>query len=67
MCPHCEDFARTVEMLAALALYSHVDGADIAFIDAMGPSLVASLPAPPPGTFPPGYNPDDGPQYPGQG
>ena len=67
MCPNCEDFARTVMMLGALALYADADNADQAFVDAMGPSLAASLPAPPPGTFPPGYNPDDGPDYPSDG
>ena len=44
MCPHCEDFARTVAMLGQLALYAHTDGADQDFIEAVGPSLAASLP-----------------------
>jgi len=66
MCPHCEDFARTVAMLGQLALYAHTDGADQDFIEAVGPSLAASLPEPPPGTFPPGYDPNEGPEYPGE-
>ncbi len=66
MCPHCEDFARTVAMLGQLALYAHADGADQGFIEAVGPSLAASLPEPPPGTFPPGYDPNEGPEYPGE-
>jgi hypothetical protein len=41
-------------------------GADDDFIEAVGPSLAASLPEPPPGTFPPGYDPTDGPEYPGE-
>ncbi|MER6732578.1 hypothetical protein [Streptomyces puniciscabiei] len=67
MCPDREDFTRTVVMLDDLALYAHTDGADQHFIDAIGPSLAASLPAPPPGTFPPGFDPTDGPEYPGEG
>ncbi|MER5358815.1 hypothetical protein [Streptomyces sp. NPDC002785] len=65
MCPDCEDFARTVLMLGQLALYADVLGADQGFIEAVGPSLAASLPEPPPGAFPPGYDPTDGPDYPG--
>ena len=64
MCPNCEDFARTVLLLGQLALYADVLGADEDFIEALGPSLAASLPDPPPGVFPPGYDPDDGPDYP---
>ncbi|MES5819094.1 hypothetical protein [Streptomyces sp. RG80] len=64
MCPHCEDFARTVMMLGALALYANADDADLTFVELVGPSLAVSLPEPPPGTFPPGYDPNDGPQYP---
>ncbi|MCW8376893.1 hypothetical protein [Streptomyces justiciae] len=66
MCPNSEDFARTVGMLADLGLYSQTIGADQHFVAAVGPSLAASLPEPPPGLFPPGYDPTDGPQYPGQ-
>lgn len=67
MCPHCEDFARTVRMLGLLALYGDTTGADHDFIEIVGTCLAASLPEPPPGTFPPGYDPNDGPPYPGGG
>ncbi|MFF1690279.1 MULTISPECIES: hypothetical protein [unclassified Streptomyces] len=60
MCPDCDDFARTVLMLGQLALYADTSGADDSFIEAVGPSLAASLPEPPPG-----YDPTDGPDYPG--
>ncbi|MET9408132.1 hypothetical protein ABZX90_20570 [Streptomyces sp. NPDC002935] len=65
MCEHIEDFHRTVLMLGALAVYAEQTGADTAFIEAVGPSLAASLPEPPPGMFPPGYDPTAGPDYPG--
>jgi len=65
VCEHFEDFQRTVLMLGALALYADQSDADDAFIEAVGPSLAASLPEPPPGIFPPGYDPTDGPDYPG--
>jgi hypothetical protein len=52
-------------MLGQLALYADMFGADDDFIETVGPSLAASLPEPPPGTFPPGYDPTDGPDYPG--
>ncbi|MFG2380831.1 hypothetical protein [Streptomyces avermitilis] len=65
MCEHIEDFHRTVLMLGALALYADIPGADDAFIDTIGPCLSASLPEPPPGMFPPGYDPADGSDYPG--
>ncbi|MFJ8271699.1 hypothetical protein ACIQ8G_15335 [Streptomyces sp. NPDC094154] len=61
------DFHRTVSLLLDLAVYTHVPGADPEFIDAVGPALAASLPEPPPGLFPPGFDPNDGPKYPGQG
>ncbi|MER7173409.1 hypothetical protein [Streptomyces mesophilus] len=67
MCPHCEDFARTVVLLGQLALYADQIDADPAFVESVGPSLAASLPAPPPGLFPPGYDPNEGPEYPGEG
>ncbi|MFJ9869823.1 hypothetical protein [Streptomyces sp. NPDC101165] len=67
MCPDCEDFTRTVRMLGQLALYGDTAGADIDFIEIVGSSLAASLPEPPPGTFPPGYDPNEGPEYPGEG
>ncbi|MFF3873490.1 hypothetical protein [Streptomyces sp. NPDC001978] len=66
MCPDCEDFARTVVLLGQLTLYAGTPDADVAFVDAVGVSLAASLPKPPPGIFPPGYHPDDGPDYPGE-
>ncbi|MDT0462778.1 hypothetical protein [Streptomyces gibsoniae] len=65
MCPDCEDFPRTVFLLGQLALYADTTGADLDFVDAIGPSLAVSLPEPPPGLFPPGYNPTEGPEYPG--
>lgn len=64
MCEHIEDFQRTVLMLGALALYADQTGADIAFVEAVGPSLAASLPEPPPGMFPPGYDPTMRPRLP---
>ncbi|AYC40815.1 hypothetical protein [Streptomyces griseorubiginosus] len=69
MCENCEDFHRTVILLGDLALYADTLGADAdqAFIDTVGPCLAASLPEPPPGLFPPGYDPADGPDYPGEG
>lgn len=65
MCPDCDDFARTVLLLGQLALYADMTGADLDFVDVVSPSLAASLPEPPPGTFSPGYDPEDGPDYPG--
>ncbi|GED86964.1 hypothetical protein [Streptomyces sp. 6-11-2] len=65
MCPDCDDFARTVLLLGQLALYADMAGADLDFVDAVSPSLAASLPEPPPGTFSPGYDPEDGSDYPG--
>ncbi|WP_460107610.1 hypothetical protein [Streptomyces sp. YKOK-J1] len=47
MCPDCEDFARTVLLLGQLALYADTAGADLDFVDAVSPSLAASLPEPP--------------------
>ncbi|MGW0409874.1 hypothetical protein ACWDZX_00925 [Streptomyces collinus] len=66
MCPDCEDFARTVVLLGQLALYADTSDADGTFVDTVGVSLAASLPEPPPGIFPPGYDPEDGPDYPGE-
>ncbi|WBO65712.1 hypothetical protein [Streptomyces camelliae] len=40
-------------------------GADLDFVEAVGASLAVSLPEPPLGTFPSGYDPDGGPAYPG--
>ncbi|MEV5385594.1 hypothetical protein [Streptomyces sp. NPDC052721] len=65
MCPNCEDFARTVLLLGQLALYADMTGADLDFVEAVSPSLAVSLPEPPPGLFPDGYDPDGGPAYPG--
>ncbi|MER5549461.1 hypothetical protein ABT072_45455 [Streptomyces sp. NPDC002589] len=67
MCPYCEDFARTVVMLGQLARYADMPGADQDFIDAIGPSLEASVPEHPPVILPPDYDPTDGPEYPGEG
>ncbi|MFD0007569.1 hypothetical protein ACFVJ4_34875 [Streptomyces sp. NPDC127178] len=66
MCPHCEDFARTILMLGQLALYADNTGADQDFIEIVGPCLAASLPEPPPGTFPTDYDPAEGPENPGE-
>ncbi|MFB7456408.1 MULTISPECIES: hypothetical protein [unclassified Streptomyces] len=60
MCEPVDDFHRTVSLLVALAVYTHVPGADPEFIDAVGPALSASLPEPPPGVFPPGFDPRGG-------
>ncbi|MGW1022857.1 hypothetical protein ACWD4J_03935 [Streptomyces sp. NPDC002577] len=62
-----EDFERTVQLLGALALYAHLPHTDEEFVAVMAPALAASLPCgflPP---LPPGYDPTDGPDYPGQG
>ncbi|MFF3614662.1 hypothetical protein [Streptomyces sp. NPDC002580] len=67
MCEHCEDFHRTVLMLGSLAVYAELHDADQTFVDTVGPCLAASLPEPPPGMFPPGYDPNEGPEYPDQG
>ncbi|RII15346.1 hypothetical protein DSC45_18750 [Streptomyces sp. YIM 130001] len=56
MCEDCADFARTVALLADLALYSDRLDCDDAFITTVAPALAASLPEPPP---------DNGPDYPG--
>lgn len=66
MCPRCDDFARTVRMLGSLALYADAGG-DLLFVELVGPSLAASLPEPAPGFLPPGYDPNEGPEYPGEG
>jgi hypothetical protein len=65
MCEHCEDFHRTVLMLGDLALYAESPDCDPAFIDSLGPALAVSLPEPPAGLFPPGYDPNTGPDFPG--
>ncbi|MEU5537457.1 hypothetical protein [Streptomyces sp. NPDC020362] len=65
MCPNCEDLARTVLLLGQLALYADTADADLDFVEAVSVSLAVSLPEPPPGTFPSGYDPDGGPTYPG--
>ncbi|MYU09010.1 hypothetical protein GTY81_35120 [Streptomyces sp. SID8366] len=65
MCPNCGDFYRTVFLLGQLALYADMDGADLDFVDAVTPSLVVSLPEPPPGMLPEDRDPDDGPAHPG--
>ncbi|UQI48714.1 hypothetical protein M1P56_32570 [Streptomyces sp. HU2014] len=62
-----EDFDRTIDLICSLAVYAHVPFHDEQFVAVVGPSLVASLPEPPIGTFPPGYDPNEGPDYPGQG
>ncbi|MFI8531143.1 hypothetical protein ACIGMX_12930 [Streptomyces aquilus] len=67
MCTQRDDFVRTVVMLGQLALYAAAPDADNDFIDVAGPSLAASLPEPPPGFFPPDFDPHSGPRYPGEG
>ncbi|MGW0467033.1 hypothetical protein ACWDX6_17405 [Streptomyces sp. NPDC003027] len=62
-----EDFDRTVNLLGALALYAHLLGADQDFVALVGPALAASLPPSVLPPFPPGYDPNDGPDYPGCG
>ncbi|MEW2287070.1 hypothetical protein [Streptomyces sp. NPDC047841] len=66
MCPDCEDFTRTVFLLGQLALYAETSGVDEEFVEAVAPSLAVSLPEPPPGVFPLGYDPDGGPNYPSE-
>ncbi|MEU3349167.1 hypothetical protein ABZ723_30090 [Streptomyces sp. NPDC006700] len=66
MCPDCEDFTRTVFLLGQLALYADTSGADEKFVEAVAQSLAVSLLEPPPGIFPPGYDPEDGPDHPGE-
>ncbi|WP_335932551.1 hypothetical protein [Streptomyces sp. PTD5-9] len=66
MCPNFEDIARTVLLLGQLAVYADMDGADLDFVEAVGPSLAVSLPEPPPGMFPSGPDPDGGPIHPGE-
>lgn len=61
MCPNCEDFARTVLLLGQLALYADMTDADLDFVEAVSPSLAVSLPEPPPGMLPDGYDSDGGP------
>ncbi|MFD8835208.1 hypothetical protein [Streptomyces griseofuscus] len=64
MCPNCGDFYRTVFLLGQLAMYADMDGADLAFIDAVTPSLVVSLSEPPPGILSEDLDRDDGPDHP---
>ncbi|MFF9397708.1 hypothetical protein [Streptomyces sp. NPDC014744] len=66
MCPKYEDIARTVLLIGQLALYADMDGADLAFVEAVSPSLAVSLPEPPPGMFPSGPDLDGGPIHPGE-
>ncbi|MGI5139200.1 MULTISPECIES: hypothetical protein [unclassified Streptomyces] len=56
-----EDYDRTLALLGDLSAYATVPGADQGFIDVIGRALAVSLPA-----RPPGYDPNAGPQYPGQ-
>ncbi|MFF3888971.1 hypothetical protein [Streptomyces sp. NPDC001914] len=65
MCERFEDYQRTVMLLGSLALYGERSDADGDFVDVVGPALAVSLPEPPPGMFPPGYDPTAGPDYPG--
>ncbi|MEU7280773.1 hypothetical protein AB0A69_18585 [Streptomyces sp. NPDC045431] len=62
-----EDFDRTVNLLGALTLYAHLLRADLDFVDAVGPALAVSLPSGVLPPFPPGYDPNDGRDYPGCG
>jgi hypothetical protein len=61
MCAPEEDHDRTLALLGDLSVYATSPGADLGFIDVIGGALAASLP-----TLPPGYDPNAGPQYPGQ-
>ncbi|WP_432179329.1 hypothetical protein [Streptomyces sp. NBC_00063] len=63
MCEHSDDLNRTLLLLGELLRYAHGPGADPAFLKVVGTSLAASMPA---GWFPPGFDPTDGPQYPGE-
>lgn len=45
MCERCEDYKRTVNLLADLSLYVNRDDADLEFADITGYALAASLPA----------------------
>ncbi|MYR87636.1 hypothetical protein GTY41_22550 [Streptomyces sp. SID685] len=64
MCPNCGDFYRTVFLLGQLALYADMDGADLAFVDAVTPSLVVSLSEPPSGILSEDLDRSDGPDHP---
>ncbi|MEV5383873.1 hypothetical protein [Streptomyces sp. NPDC052721] len=47
-------------------MYADTYGADETFVNAVTPCLAVSLPDLSPGVFPPDYNPNDGPDYPGE-
>ncbi|MGW2033076.1 hypothetical protein [Streptomyces sp. NPDC001811] len=47
-------------------MYADTYGADETFVNAVAPCLAVSLPDLSPGVFPPDYNPNDGPDYPGE-
>ena len=63
MCPREEDFQRTVALLRCLIQYRQLPGADREFLAVVGPSLAVSVPD----FLPSGYDPTEGPEYPGQG
>lgn len=64
MCEHRNDLRRTMALLGDLIQYVSLPGFDEEFRAVVSQGLAASLPA---GLLPPGYDPTDGPQYPGAG
>lgn len=65
MCERCDDFSRTVLLLVDLLRYARRPGADKNFASQAGIALAASLPESL--SSPPGYDPTDAPEYPGEG
>ncbi|MFF5663698.1 hypothetical protein ACFY7F_12855 [Streptomyces griseofuscus] len=51
-------------LLGQLAMYADMEGADLAFVDAVTPSLVVSLSEPPSGILSEDLDRDDGPDQP---
>jgi hypothetical protein len=64
VCERCDDFSRTVLLLVDLLRYARRPGADKNFASQASIALAASLPKP--FSFPPGYDPTGGPEYPGE-
>lgn len=63
MCPREVDFQRTVALLHCLIHYGQLPDADAEFCAVVGPALALSVPD----FLPPGYDPTQGPEYPGEG
>ncbi|MEU5192130.1 hypothetical protein AB0G83_34080 [Streptomyces klenkii] len=59
-----EDLDRTVNLITALVFYAYLPDHDKEFVAVVGPALAASLPC---DHLPPGWAPDDGPDYPEAG